>query len=56
MPDATLQRLIRVIRLSVPPFVQEIYGNKWSVVAQYIPGRTGQQCAQRWRHKVWQSS
>jgi hypothetical protein len=21
-------------------------------VARYIPGRTGQQCAQRWRHKV----
>jgi myb proto-oncogene protein len=22
------------------------------VVAKYIPGRTGQQCAQRWRHRV----
>eukprot|EP00775_Hariotina_reticulata_P010348 gene10348-10505_t len=27
-------------------------GNKWSEVAKHIPGRTGQQCAQRWRHKV----
>jgi hypothetical protein len=27
-------------------------GNRWSEVAKYIPGRTGQQCAQRWRHKV----
>ncbi|CAG9465043.1 unnamed protein product [Pedinophyceae sp. YPF-701] len=31
---------------------QQKHGNKWSVVALYIPGRTGQQCAQRWRHKV----
>ncbi|KAK9908792.1 hypothetical protein WJX75_003000 [Coccomyxa subellipsoidea] len=27
-------------------------GNRWSSVAKKIPGRTGQQCAQRWRHKV----
>ncbi|KAK9797749.1 hypothetical protein WJX73_005770 [Symbiochloris irregularis] len=27
-------------------------GNRWSGVAKKIPGRTGQQCAQRWRHKV----
>eukprot|EP00793_Prasinoderma_coloniale_P005993 PRCOL_00004467-RA len=27
-------------------------GNRWSAVAQHMPGRTGQQCAQRWRHKV----
>lgn len=27
-------------------------GNKWSEIAKRIPGRTGQQCAQRWRHKV----
>lgn len=25
---------------------------RWSAVAKKIPGRTGQQCAQRWRHKV----
>ena len=25
---------------------------RWSQVAKYIPGRTGQQCAQRWRHRV----
>ncbi|EFN51598.1 hypothetical protein CHLNCDRAFT_14655, partial [Chlorella variabilis] len=27
-------------------------GNKWSEVARHIPGKTGQQCAQRWRHRV----
>ncbi|KAK9867627.1 hypothetical protein WJX84_006104 [Apatococcus fuscideae] len=27
-------------------------GNRWSAVAKKISGRTGQQCAQRWRHKV----
>ncbi|MEW5299665.1 MAG: hypothetical protein WDW36_002658 [Sanguina aurantia] len=27
-------------------------GNRWSVVAKHIDGRTGQQCAQRWRHKL----
>mmetsp|Transcript_27081 Transcript_27081/g.59177 ORF Transcript_27081/g.59177 Transcript_27081/m.59177 type:complete len:884 (-) Transcript_27081:1518-4169(-) len=31
---------------------QSKVGNKWSIVAKHIPGRTGQQCAQRWRHKV----
>ncbi|KAG2498994.1 hypothetical protein HYH03_003180 [Edaphochlamys debaryana] len=31
---------------------QAVYGNKWSQVSQHIPGRNGQQCAQRWRHKV----
>jgi hypothetical protein len=31
---------------------QSKLGNKWSEVARHIPGRTGQQCAQRWRHKV----
>ncbi|GFR43887.1 hypothetical protein Agub_g5016 [Astrephomene gubernaculifera] len=31
---------------------QAVYGNKWSLVSQHIPGRNGQQCAQRWRHKV----
>ena len=25
---------------------------RWSAVAKKISGRTGQQCAQRWRHKV----
>ncbi len=25
---------------------------RWSLVAKHIPGRTGQQCAQRWRHRV----
>lgn len=24
-------------------------GNRWSEVARYIPGKTGQQCAQVWR-------
>ncbi|KAK9846618.1 hypothetical protein WJX81_007698 [Elliptochloris bilobata] len=27
-------------------------GNRWSAVAKKVVGRTGQQCAQRWRHKV----
>jgi hypothetical protein len=31
---------------------QQRIGNKWSEVARHIPGKTGQQCAQRWRHKV----
>lgn len=34
------------------PQPQAKVGNKWSVIAQYIPGKTGQQCAQRWRHRV----
>ncbi|CAL6353192.1 unnamed protein product [Bathycoccus prasinos] len=32
--------------------MQEKYGNKWATVASQLPGRTGQQCAQRWRHRV----
>uniref|UniRef100_A0A061R4M6 Serine/threonine-protein kinase ULK4 n=1 Tax=Tetraselmis sp. GSL018 TaxID=582737 RepID=A0A061R4M6_9CHLO len=32
--------------------MQKKMGNQWSAIAQHIPGRTGQQCAQRWRHKV----
>jgi hypothetical protein len=35
-----------------PVHAQSKVGNKWSEVAKHIPGRTGQQCAQRWRHKV----
>lgn len=31
---------------------QQRIGNKWSEVARHIPGKTGQQCAQRWRHRV----
>ncbi|KAK2077128.1 hypothetical protein QBZ16_004762 [Prototheca wickerhamii] len=27
-------------------------GNRWSEVARYIGTKTGQQCAQRWRHRV----
>jgi len=27
-------------------------GRSWSAVAKKVVGRTGQQCAQRWRHKV----
>ena len=34
------------------PGVQEIHGNRWALVAAELPGKTGQQCAQRWRHKV----
>ena len=40
----TAPRLFRLIQGKV--------GNRWSEVAKHIPGRTGQQCAQRWRHKV----
>lgn len=36
--------------------VQAQVGNRWSVVAKHINGRTGQQCAQRWRHKVRHNS
>lgn len=32
--------------------LQKKLGNRWSCVAAYLHGRTGQQCAQRWRHKV----
>lgn len=32
--------------------LQKQIGNRWSIIARHIPGRTGQQCAQRWRHKV----
>eukprot|EP00963_Diacronema_lutheri_P005508 scaffold431_cov334-Pavlova_lutheri.AAC.23 len=32
--------------------MQKKFGNRWSIVAKHIPGRNGQQCAQRWRHKV----
>ncbi|KAH7621518.1 hypothetical protein Ndes2526B_g03858 [Nannochloris sp. 'desiccata'] len=31
---------------------QSQFGNKWAEVARQIPGKTGQQCAQRWRHRV----
>jgi hypothetical protein len=34
------------------PSPQAKYGNRWATVAEEMPGRTGQQCAQRWRHKV----
>lgn len=39
-----------VTTLHRPP--QAKYGNRWASVAEEMPGRTGQQCAQRWRHKV----
>lgn len=32
--------------------VQEVHGNRWSEVARHIGTKTGQQCAQRWRHRV----
>lgn len=31
---------------------QSQYGNRWSDVSKHIPNKTGQQCAQRWRHRV----
>ena len=47
--DATTAGLTD-ISIPVPP--QAKYGNRWATVAEEMPGRTGQQCAQRWRHKV----
>jgi hypothetical protein len=38
--------------LAVFVLLQGQLGNKWAEVARHIPGRTGQQCAQRWRHTV----
>lgn len=38
--DATLLKL------------QGRYGNRWSDIAREMGTRNGQQCAQRWRHKV----
>jgi len=32
--------------------LQREYGNRWSDIARVMGTRTGQQCAQRWRHKV----
>ena len=31
---------------------QQRVGNMWSEIAKHIPGKSGQQCAQRWRHRV----
>lgn len=48
-------RLLTLFDVSAPDLhcpSQSKVGNKWSEVAKHIPGRTGQQCAQRWRHKV----
>lgn len=32
--------------------LQREHGNKWSEIGRAMGTRTGQQCAQRWRHKV----
>eukprot|EP00227_Mantoniella_beaufortii_P013138 CAMPEP_0197591812 /NCGR_PEP_ID=MMETSP1326-20131121/13930_1 /TAXON_ID=1155430 /ORGANISM="Genus nov. species nov., Strain RCC2288" /LENGTH=233 /DNA_ID=CAMNT_0043157371 /DNA_START=355 /DNA_END=1052 /DNA_ORIENTATION=+ len=32
--------------------LQDIHGNRWALVAAELEGKSGQQCAQRWRHKV----
>jgi hypothetical protein len=32
--------------------LQGKHGNKWALVAASLTKRTGQQCAQRWRHRV----
>ena len=32
--------------------LQREHGNRWSDIARVMGTRTGQQCAQRWRHKV----
>ena len=49
--DATTARS-RSHDISIPVPPQAKYGNRWATVAEEMPGRTGQQCAQRWRHKV----
>jgi len=41
-----------VLLFSNHPCAQAKHGNRWAAVAAEMPGRTGQQCAQRWRHKV----
>ena len=54
-PDGTydVKGFQRILRESARlQRMQEKYGNKWSTVAGFLPGRTGQQCAQRWRHRV----
>ena len=32
--------------------LQGVHGNRWSEIARAMGTRSGQQCAQRWRHKV----
>ena len=36
----------------MPNLKSETWACRWSAVAKKVTGRTGQQCAQRWRHKV----
>ena len=40
----------------ITPASAGFLAHRWSSVAKKIPGRTGQQCAQRWRHKVRRQS
>ena len=47
-----MQQPPRSHRSPTPFPLQAKYGNRWATVAEEMPGRTGQQCAQRWRHKV----
>ena len=44
--------LIRGRVYRIRRFLQEKFGNRWALVAAELEGKTGQQCAQRWRHKV----
>ena len=48
----TERLMTRVLSPTPIFFPQEIHGNRWALVAAELPGKTGQQCAQRWRHKV----
>ena len=53
VPPRAFARLTRPRPAPTPnAFLQEIHGNRWALVAAELPGKTGQQCAQRWRHKV----
>ena len=47
-----MQQPPRSHRSPTPFPLQAKYGNRWATVAEEMPGRTGQQCAQRWSHKV----
>ena len=49
---AIAKRFLTSVAFLHHPCAQAKHGNRWAAVAAEMPGRTGQQCAQRWRHKV----
>ena len=53
----TLQLMLKHTRAATQKAAERIsssaqHARRWCMVAKKISGRTGQQCAQRWRHKV----